>query len=271
MITAVDAPTARIADAAGVDMILVGDSLAMVSLGHETTLSVTLEEMLHHARAVARAKPRALVVGDMPYLTYHLGAEEAVRNAARFLTEAGCQAVKIEGGRKRLRAIEAMRDAEIPVMGHLGLTPQSVHALGGFKVQAKTEEAADILLREARLLEQAGVFSLVLECVPAEVAAIVTREIGIPVIGIGAGAACDGQVLVMHDALGMSPGGAPLPRFVRTYAHLAEDAVAALTHFVEDVRAGTFPSASEAYHLNAATAEALAREAEARGSEPEGD
>ncbi len=259
MLTAADAPTARLADAAGADIILVGDSLAMVALGHETTLQVTLDEMLHHARAVTRVRPRALVTGDMPYLTYHLGPEDAVRNAARFLTEASCQAVKVEGGRKRLRVIDAMLSAEIPVMGHLGLTPQSYHAFGGFRVQAKSLEAAEALVGEARSLEAAGVFAIVLECVPAEAAAIVTESVSVPTIGIGAGPDCDGQVLVTHDALGLSPG--PHPRFVRKYADLADEGTRALAAFVSDVRSGRYPSAEESYHIGAEAADALRRRA----------
>ena len=255
MLTACDAPTARLADAAGADIILVGDSLAMVALGHETTLSITMDEMIHHAKAVLRVQPRALVVGDMPYLSYHVSIEETVRNAGRFIAEAGCTAVKIEGGRKRLRALAALADAEVPVMGHLGLTPQSVHSMGGYRVQAKSIEAAESLLKDARMLVESGVFAIVLEGVPAEVAALVTSEIPVPTIGIGAGAACDGQVLVTHDALGLVWGESP--KFVRKYADLAADATRALTAYVEDVREGRFPDDSEAYHLPPAAADEL--------------
>lgn len=255
MLTACDAPTARMADDAGADIILVGDSLAMVCLGHETTLSVTMDEMIHHAKAVKRARPRALVIGDMPYLSYHLSVEEAVRNAGRFVAQAGCGGVKIEGGRKRLRTIEAILGAEIPVMGHLGLTPQSYHVMGGFRVQARTAEAAEALVREAQLLAACGVFSIVLEGVPAEVAQIVTAEVPVPTIGIGAGPHCDGQVLVTHDVLGLS--GSEPPRFVRRYADLASAATLALGSFAEDVRGGRFPSEAESYHLPQGAAEEL--------------
>jgi len=247
MLTAADAPTARLADEAGADILLVGDSLAMVALGHETTLSITLDEMIHHAKAVSRARPRALVVGDMPWLTYHLSVEETVRNAGRFIAEAGCGGVKIEGGRKRIRAIGALADAEIAVMGHLGLTPQSVHVMGGFRVQGKTVASAERLVREARLLADAGVFAIVLEGIPAEVARWITAEVPVPTIGIGAGPHCDGQVLVTHDALGLSWGDSP--RFVRRYAHWAEEGVTALRRFAEDVRARRYPSAEESYRL----------------------
>ena len=201
MLTAADAPTARLADEAGADILLVGDSLAMVALGHETTLSITLDEMIHHAKAVSRARPRALVVGDMPWLTYHLSVEETVRNAGRFIAEAGCGGVKIEGGRKRIRAIGALADAEIAVMGHLGLTPQSVHVMGGFRVQGKTVASAERLVREARLLADAGVFAIVLEGIPAEVARWITAEVPVPTIGIGAGPHC-----------GTGPGDSRRPR-----------------------------------------------------------
>jgi 3-methyl-2-oxobutanoate hydroxymethyltransferase len=255
MLTACDAPTARMADAAGADIILVGDSLAMIALGHDTTLSITMDEMIHHAKAVTRARPRALVIGDMPYLSYHVSVEDSVRSAGRFVSEAGCGGVKVEGGRKRLRVIGALVDAEIPVMGHLGLTPQSFHVMGGFRVQAKTIEAAESLVREARLLAEAGVFSIVLECVPSEVARVITAEVAVPTIGIGAGPGCDGQVLVTHDILGMTWG--PTPRFVRRYAEFAESGRRALASFVEDVTAGRFPSDAESYHLPPAAAERI--------------
>ena len=245
MVTAYDAPSARQADAAGVDVILVGDTLAMVVLGHEDTLQVTTDEMAHHVAAVARTRPRALVVGDLPWLSYHVSREDTVRNAAR-LVRAGAGAVKLEGGRKRLDAIRVILDAEIPVMGHLGLTPQSVHALGGFKVQGRDLDAARIIVDDAMALADAGCFAIVLECVPDAVARAVTETIPVPTIGIGAGRHCDGQVLVYHDLLGIEDW--LRPKFVRRYAQLGADATAALTRFADDVRAGRFPSSAETYH-----------------------
>ena len=247
MVTAYDAPTARIADDAGVDIILVGDSVAMVVLGYEDTLQVTVADMAHHVGAVARARPRPLVVADMPWLSYHLSAEEAVRNAA-VLIRAGAAAVKLEGGRARVPVVEALVDAQIPVMGHLGLTPQSVHAMGGYKVQGQQAETAGALVDDARALAGAGCFAVVLECVPREVARLVTAEVPVPTIGIGAGPDCDGQVLVLHDLLGLEDR--PLPRFVRRYATAKADAVAAVSAYAADVRAGAFPSDAESYHLS---------------------
>lgn len=260
MITAYDALSAAAAARAGADILLVGDSLGMVVLGRETTLSVTMDEMIHHARAVATAQPPSLIVGDMPYLSYHVSPGEAVRNAGRFLVEGGCQAVKVEGGRRRLKTIEALLDAEIPVMGHLGLTPQSVHRMGGFRVQARKAEAAEALVREARLVVEAGVFSIVLEGIPEEVARFVTEAVPVPTIGIGAGPHCDGQVLVYHDILGLTEG--PVPKFVRRYADLGTATVDALTRFAADVRSGAFPSREESYHLSESEAGDLAERLE---------
>jgi 3-methyl-2-oxobutanoate hydroxymethyltransferase len=254
MVTAYDAPGAQMADEAGVDLILVGDSLAMVVLGYEDTLHVTIDDMAHHVGAVARAKPRPLVVGDLPWMSYHVSVGETVCNAAQ-LIRAGAQAVKLEGGRKRLPMVDAILGAEIPVMGHLGLTPQSVHALGGFKVQGRGRDAAMTLLDDAKALEAAGCFAVVLECVPDEVARLVTDALTIPTIGIGAGPACDGQVLVFHDLLGLQDR--IRPKFVRRYASLKADGTGALAAFASDVREGRFPSAEESYHLTAADAEAL--------------
>jgi 3-methyl-2-oxobutanoate hydroxymethyltransferase len=248
MVTAYDAPGARIADSAGVDMILVGDSLAMVVLGYEDTLQVTVDDMAHHTAAVARAKPVPMVIADLPWMSYHLGVADAVQNAAR-LIRAGAAAVKLEGGRKRLPVIEAILDAEIPVMGHLGLTPQSVHAMGGFKVQGKGVDATLTLIDDARALADAGCFAIVLEGVPDTVARLVTEAVDVPTIGIGAGPWCDGQVLVFHDLLGLEDR--VLPKFVRRYASLKADAVAAMTAYAADVRAHRFPSDSESYHLPA--------------------
>ncbi len=246
MVTAYDAPGARMADEAGVDLVLVGDSLAMVVLGYDDTLQVTIDDMAHHVAAVARAKPRPLIVGDLPWLSYHVSVEDAVRNAAR-LVRAGAQAVKLEGGRKRLPVVEAIIDAEVPVMGHVGLTPQSVHAMGGFKVQGKERSAALALVEDARALEDAGCFAIVLEGVPDEVARMVTDSVGVPTIGIGAGPHCDGQVLVFHDVLGFEDR--IIPKFVRRYADLKAAGVDALRAFAGDVRSGRFPADEESYHL----------------------
>jgi 3-methyl-2-oxobutanoate hydroxymethyltransferase len=260
MVTAYDAPSARVVDAAGADMILVGDSLAMVVLGYDDTLQVTTEDMVHHVGAVARAKPRPLVVGDLPWLSYHVSREETVRNAAA-LVRAGAGAVKLEGGRKRLDAIAAILDCEIPVMGHLGLTPQSVHALGGFRVQGKQLETARAIVDDAIALAEAGCFALVLECVPDGVARMVTDAIDIPTIGIGAGRHCDGQVLVYHDLLGVEDR--KLPKFVRRYADLRGAATEGIAAFVDDVRSGTFPSSDETYHMTDQMNEAFDLYAEA--------
>jgi 3-methyl-2-oxobutanoate hydroxymethyltransferase len=254
MITAYDAPGGRIADEAGADLILVGDSLAMVVLGYEDTLQVTLEDMVHHTAAVARSRPGALLVADLPWLTYHLSPEDTVRNAAA-LIRAGAQAVKLEGGRQRLPMVDALVRAEIPVMGHLGLTPQSIHVMGGYRVQGQQADAATALVDDARALADAGCFAIVLEGVPAEVARLVTDAVAVPTIGIGAGPACDGQVLVFHDVLGLEDR--VLPRFVRRYASLKADAVVAVAAFAADVRAGRFPSDAESYHLGDEVAAAL--------------
>jgi 3-methyl-2-oxobutanoate hydroxymethyltransferase len=246
MVTAYDAPTARIADEAGVDIILVGDSVAMVVLGYADTLQVTVEDMAHHTAAVARTDPNALVVADLPWLSYHLGPADAVRNAAS-LVRAGAQAVKLEGGRKRLSVVEALLDAEIPVMGHLGLTPQSVHAMGGFKVQAKDAASALALVDDAAALAGTGCFSIVLEGVPDRVARLVTEAVDVPTIGIGAGPWCDGQVLVFHDVAGFEDR--VLPKFVRRYGALKTAGVDAISAYAADVRARRFPSDAESYHL----------------------
>jgi 3-methyl-2-oxobutanoate hydroxymethyltransferase len=246
MVTAYDTPTARIADDAGVDVILVGDSVAMVVLGYEDTLQVTVADMAHHVGAVGRARPHALVVADLPWLSYHLSTEDAVRNAAT-LVRAGAAAVKLEGGRLRVPVVRALVDAQIPVMGHLGLTPQSVHALGGYRVQGQQADAAAALVDEARALADAGCFAIVLECVPREVARLVTEAVPVPTIGIGAGPDCDGQVLVLHDLLGLEDR--IVPKFVRRYASLKADGVAAVAAYADDVRARRFPSDGESYHL----------------------
>jgi 3-methyl-2-oxobutanoate hydroxymethyltransferase len=246
-LTAYDAPTARLVDDAGVDIILVGDSLGMVVLGYDNTLSVTLEDMLHHTRAVRRGVRHALLVADMPYGSYHIDAVESVRHAVRFLKEAGAAAVKIEGGERRMDLIARLTEAEIPVMGHVGLTPQSVHALGGFRVQGKTLAAAEQVFRDARAVEAAGAFSIVLESIPRELAAEITRELRIPTIGIGAGPECDGQILVLHDLIGL--GSERTPKFSRQYAHVGQAISRAVAEYGEDVRNGGFPSDEESFHL----------------------
>ena len=254
MVTAYDAPGARMVDEAGVDMILVGDSLAMVVLGYEDTLQVTVDDIAHHTAAVARTKPSALVVADLPWLSYHISVEETVNNAAK-LIKAGAHAVKLEGGRSRIPMIEALLSAEIPVMGHVGLTPQSINAIGGFKVQARDTKGALDLVSDAKALEHAGCFSIVLEGVPFQVASMVTSSVDIPTIGIGAGSDCDGQVLVLHDLLGFEKR--IIPRFVRSYAQFHLDGVSALREFVNDVKTGSFPSKGESYCLSSETSDEL--------------
>jgi 3-methyl-2-oxobutanoate hydroxymethyltransferase len=244
MVTAYDAPGASVVDEAGADVILVGDSLAMVVLGYDDTLQVTVDDMAHHTAAVARTSPRALLVCDLPWLSYHLSPADTVRNAGA-LIRAGAAAVKLEGGRTRVPMVEALVAAEIPVMGHVGLTPQSVHVMGGFKVQGRKAEAAAALVDDAVALVEAGVFAVVIEGVPAEVAARVTEAVPVPTIGIGAGPHCDGQVLVLHDLLGLDDRVAP--RFVRRYASLRDEAVQAVAAFAADVRAGAFPAEAETY------------------------
>jgi 3-methyl-2-oxobutanoate hydroxymethyltransferase len=259
MVTAYDAPGARIADEAGVDIILVGDSVAMVVLGYEDTLQVTVDDMAHHVAAVARAKPRPLIVGDLPWMSYHVSVEDTVRNAAA-LVRAGAQAVKLEGGRKRIDMVKAIVDAEMPVMGHIGLTPQSIHALGGFKVQGKQAAAAAALVDDAVALAEAGCFAVVLEAVPVPVAAHITEALTVPTIGIGAGAVCDGQVLVYHDLLGLTEGRAP--RFVKRYANLADEIRGALKTYADEVRTGVYPAQEHTYSMPAEELEVFSRSAE---------
>jgi len=247
-LTAYDYFTARLVDEAGIDLILVGDSLAMVVLGHENTLSVTVDEMLHHTRAVRRGTRRALLVADMPFGSYHGSLDAAIANAVRFVKEAGAEAVKIEGPRTEL--VRALTDAEIPVVGHLGLTPQSLHRMGGYRVQARTTETMDRLCRDALALEAAGAGAIVLEGVPREAAEQITAELAIPTIGIGAGPGCDGQILVYHDLLNLTL--APPAKFVRQYADTASLIHAAIEHYREDVEQHAFPSDAESYHLPAA-------------------
>ncbi len=247
MMTAYDAPAAALLDAAGLDVLLVGDSVEMTVYGRANTLSATMDSMVRHAAAVSRAAKRALVVGDMPFLSYQADPSEAVSNAGRFLSEAGCAAVKVEGGRRILPAVEAILAADIPVMGHVGLTPQSYRKLGGFKVQGRERGAARQIVEDAAALADAGCFAVVLEAVPADLAAEITRSIPVPTIGIGAGASCDGQVLVFHDVMGLSRGIAP--RFVRRYADLSSAIEAAARAFTSDVKSGSFPSKEESYGM----------------------
>jgi 3-methyl-2-oxobutanoate hydroxymethyltransferase len=240
MLTAYDYPSALAVDQAGMDVILVGDSLAMVVLGYENTLSVTMDDMIHHSRAVARGAKFALLIGDMPFMSYQVSVEEAVRNAGRFLQQGGMDAVKLEGGLERVPAIQAIISAGIPVMGHLGLTPQSVNELGGFKPQAKNAAAARKLFEDALALEEAGCFAIVLESVPARLAEYVSKRLGVPTIGIGAGAGCDGQVLVTHDMLGLFDRFTP--KFVKKYANLHTDMQRAIGAYIDDVETRRFPA-----------------------------
>ena len=260
MLTAYDYPTAMAEDQAGVDVILVGDSLGMVVLGYENTLPVTMEEMLHHCRAVSRGARSALLVGDMPFMSYQVSTEEAVRNAGRFLQQGGMDTVKLEGGRERLDAVRAIVGAGIPVMGHLGLTPQSVHQLGGFRPQGRTASAAKRLLEDALLLEEAGCFSLVLESVPARLADLVSKRLSIPTIGIGAGVSCDGQVLVTHDLLGLFDRFTP--KFVKKYANFHTEMQRAFSEFKAEVESKQFPAAEHSVEMADAEWEALLKEVE---------
>ena len=257
-LTAYDYPTARLVDESGIEMILVGDSLAQVVLGYDSTVPVTLEEMLHHLRAVRRAVRRALLIADLPYGTYHISEEQALASAIRCVKEGGAEAVKFEGGRKRAALIRRMVEAEIPVLGHIGLTPQSLHVHGGYRVQGKTLESSGDLLADAQAIEDAGAFALVLEGMPRELATLITRRLRIPTIGIGAGPDCDGQVLVMHDLLGLS--FLPPAKFVRPYADLATTLREAFVRFREDVLEGRYPSDRESYHWPAALREQFEKE-----------
>ncbi|MGH9569499.1 MAG: 3-methyl-2-oxobutanoate hydroxymethyltransferase [Candidatus Angelobacter sp.] len=246
-LTAYDYATSRLVDEAGIDMVLVGDSLAQVVLGYETTLPVTMEEMLHHTRAVRRGVKSALVIADMPFGTYQDDGKQGVRNAVRFVKEAGAEAVKLEGGAKRVDLVRRVLDSEIPVMGHIGLTPQSVHKMGGFRVQGKDLAGIEQLIKDAIALDRAGVFSIVLEGVPREVAAMITEEVNAPTIGIGAGPDCDGQVLVFHDILNLT--FAPKAKFVRRYGDASALISTAVQQFRADVETGSYPSDEESYHL----------------------
>jgi 3-methyl-2-oxobutanoate hydroxymethyltransferase len=263
-LTAYDFPTARIVDEAGIDIILVGDSLGNVVLGYGNTVPVTLDEILIHLKAVRRAVQRALLVADMPYGSFHTGADDAVRNALRLVKEGGAEAVKLEGGHKRVQLVKRLVDEEIAVMGHIGLTPQSINKLGAYRVQGKTAVAARQLLDDARALEDAGAFAIVLEVVPREIAKLITETVSIPTIGIGAGVHCDIQVLVLHDMLGLSFG--KLARFVRPYANINQVMTDAVSRYADDVRNGTYPSDDESYALPAETAQELKITAPAKES-----
>jgi len=245
MLTAYDYPLAKIVDEAGIDAILVGDSVAMVVQGRENTLSVTMDEMIYHTSMVSRATEHAMVIGDMPFLSYQTSIRDAVYNAGRFLKEAGATAVKIEGGREVAEHVKAMTKADIPVMAHIGLTPQAIHRMGGYRVQGKTEEAAKRLIQDATILQEAGAFSIVLEAIPLDLAREITMKISIPTIGIGAGPYCDGQILVLHDLIGLFERF--VPKFVRKYADLKAEILRAVKNYKEDVERGAFPSEEESF------------------------
>ncbi|MDZ7759822.1 MAG: 3-methyl-2-oxobutanoate hydroxymethyltransferase [Desulfovermiculus sp.] len=257
MLTAYDYPTAKIVDESGMDMILVGDSLAMVVLGHEDTLSVGMPEMIHHTKAVARGAKRCIVVGDLPFMAYQVSVQQAVENAGRLIKEGGAQAVKLEGGAAVVPQVRAITQAGIPVQGHLGLTPQSAGQLGGFKVQGKSAQAGKQLLEDAQALAEAGCFSLVLEAVPAPLAQRVTRAVSIPTIGIGAGAGCDGQVLVLHDLVGLFDRF--LPKFVKRYAELSREMSRAIAAFKQEVEVGSFPDSEHSFSMKQEELDALDR------------
>jgi 3-methyl-2-oxobutanoate hydroxymethyltransferase len=255
MLTSYDFNTAKLIDEIGIPLILVGDTLGMVVLGYESTIPVTLEVMLHHTKAVVRGTKKAMVIGDMPFMTYHISTEQALTNAGRFLQEAGCQAVKLEGGVTVADKIRRVVDCGIPVMGHIGLTPQSINAFGGHKIQGKTPEAATRLLADARAVEQAGAFAVVLETVPAPLAALITKKISIPTIGIGAGAGCDGQVQVINDILGMYAGY--IPKHAKQYVKMLEIISGGITQYYNEVRSGAFPTAAQSFTMDESILEGL--------------
>jgi 3-methyl-2-oxobutanoate hydroxymethyltransferase len=257
MLTAYDYSTAKLVDEAGIPLILVGDSLGMVMLGYESTIPVTMDEMIHHTKAVSRGVKQALVIGDMPFMTYHTNISDALRNAARFIQEGGAQTVKLEGGVTVAETVKRIVDCGIPVMGHIGLTPQSIHQLGGHKVQGKTPESAERLLKDAQALEQAGAFAVVLELVPAPLSKLITRKIGIPTIGIGAGPDCDGQVQVISDLLGLFSDF--VPKHAKQYAKLAAEIKTALADYVKEVKTGKFPTAEYGSTIDESLLEELAR------------
>ena len=255
MLTAYDFPMAKLLDEAGVPVLLVGDSLGMVVLGYESTIPVTMEEMLHHVKAVVRGSKRAMVVGDMPFMSYQASTAEAMRNAGRFLREGGCQAIKLEGGQRVAETVRRIVESGMPVMGHIGLTPQSVNQLSGYRVQGKTPKAAVQLIHDAHALEEAGAFSIVLESVPAPLAKVITERVSVPTIGIGAGPYCDGQVQVLQDMLGLFTEF--VPKHTKAYAHLAEIVNSAVARYIQEVREEAFPTAKESYGLKEAVVEEL--------------
>ena len=257
MLTAYDYSTAKIVDEVGIPMILVGDSLGMVMLGYETTIPVTMEEMLHHTKAVVRGTKQAMVVGDMPFMTYHTSVDEALKNAARFIQEAGAQAIKLEGGVTVAEKVRRIVECGIPVMGHLGLTPQSIHQFGGYKVQGRTPEAAVKMLKDAQALEEAGAFAIVLETVPTPLATLITQKIGIPTIGIGAGIGCDGQVQIINDILGSFTDF--VPKHAKQYAKLADIMSSAITEYYNEVKAGSFPTAKQSFSMDESILAELAK------------
>lgn len=255
MLTAYDYSTAKLLDEAGTDSLLVGDSLGMVMLGYENTLQVTVDDMIHHCKAVARGTKRAMVIGDMPFLSYHISIEDTIRNAGRLIQEGNAHAVKLEGGREVIDKIKAIVNVQIPVIGHLGLTPQSINMFGGFKVQGKTEEQAKKIIEDALLLQEAGVFAIVLECVPEKLAKIITEKLDIPTIGIGAGKYCDGQVLVTQDMLGMYTDFTP--KFVKKYANLCDEIKAAAQNYINEMKDGNFPAKEHSFGINEEVLEKL--------------
>ncbi|HWO73012.1 MAG TPA: 3-methyl-2-oxobutanoate hydroxymethyltransferase [Dehalococcoidia bacterium] len=261
MLTAYDFPSARIAEEAGVDMVLVGDSLGMVVLGYDSTIPVTLDDMLHHTKAVVRGTERVMVVSDLPFMTYQASVEDAMRNAGRLIQEGGCQAVKLEGGVHMAETVRRLVQVGIPVVGHIGLTPQSIHQLGGYKVQGRTQAAAERLLEDAVALQQAGAFAIVLETIPAPLAELISKRLRIPTIGIGAGAGCDGQVQVWHDLLSYSTTFLPkhMPRHVKQYANVGEEMRKAIEAYAAEVRAGTFPTTRESFQMPREVLEELTR------------
>jgi 3-methyl-2-oxobutanoate hydroxymethyltransferase len=259
MLTAYDYVTAKMVDEAGVPLILVGDSLGMVMLGYESTIPVTMEEMIHHTKAVVRGAKKALVIGDMPFMTYHISVSDALHNAARFIQEGGAQAVKLEGGEVVAEKVRRLVECGIPVMGHIGLTPQSIHQLGGFKVQGKAVEEAKKLLNDARILEEAGAFGIVLECTPAPLSKLITQKLAIPTIGIGAGPDCDGQVQVISDLLGLYTDF--VPKHAKQYARLAGEIKTAVSGYISEVKSVSFPTAEQSYTMDKSIIDVVAREA----------